>query len=193
MSATRNASVQDLEHLSRLIESVPDHPAKGIIFRDISPLLAQQFPQTIQALSALFTHQELSAIDGFAGVDARGYIFAAALAQAHQKNFVMPRKAGKLPPPSARKEYQLEYGTAALELKPGKGRIIVVDDVLATGGTMRAAADLCIDAGYEVKGLMALINLSFISKDFNWHGMGVRTVWTYAAPDAVATPSPRAP
>lgn len=163
------------------VDAIPDFPKPGVVFRDISPLLANHFPQAIDEMARLFTAAELSRVDAFAGVDARGYIFAAALAAKLGRNFVMPRKGGKLPEPFAEREYTLEYGTARLQLKRGSGNVIVVDDVIATGGTMRAAADLCVDAGYEVIGFAALIDLAFLN-DFSWNGLRARTLIRYEKP-----------
>jgi adenine phosphoribosyltransferase len=170
-------SIADLE---KLIETTPDFPQKGVLFRDVSPLLAQRFPDVINAISALFTPDELKLADAFAGIDARGFVFASALAAAHGKNMVMIRKGGKLPPPSFSQSYGLEYGSATLEMKPGPGgRIILLDDVLATGGTMEAAADLCVKAGYTITALAALIDLKFLNS-FVWQGLRVRSVFSYA-------------
>ncbi len=169
------------EVLRRHIANIPDFPQKGVVFRDISPLLARDFPGVVTAMAGLFTPQELDGIDAFAGVDSRGFIFASAMAAHTGKNFIMPRKAGKLPAPYAEKEYQLEYGSARLQLKHGTGNIVVVDDVLATGGTLGAAADLCVDAGYAVKGFATLINLSFLN-NFTWNGLSARSVITYDTP-----------
>ncbi len=92
----------------------------------------------------------------------------------------MPRKGGKLPPPFSEKSYDLEYGQATLQLKPGNGNVAIVDDVLATGGTLKAAAELCADAGYTVKSLAVLIDLAFLhDDDFNWQGITPRAVMTY--------------
>lgn len=163
------------------IDNIPDFPTKGVVFRDISPLLAGHFPAVTRALADLFTTAELAEIDGFAGVDSRGFIFAAAMATLTNKNFIMPRKAGKLPHPYVEAEYALEYGTAKLHLKPGHGKVIIVDDVLATGGTLNATAQLCTDAGYDVKGFAVLIDLKFLN-DFEWNGLRPRALMTYETP-----------
>lgn len=167
--------------LARYVTAVPDFPKPGVMFRDISPLLAEKFPQAVDEMAALFAAECLAEADAFAGIDARGYIFAAGLAARLGKNFVMPRKGGKLPAPFAEKEYSLEYGAAKLQLKPGRGSVIIVDDVVATGGTLYAAADLCVEAGYKVAGFAALIDLAFLN-DFSWRGMHVRSVIRYDAP-----------
>jgi len=167
--------------LKHYIASVPDFPKPGVVFRDISPLLAEKFPETITAFANLFSADDLAQIDGFVGVDSRGFIFAAALAVACGKNFIMPRKAGKLPAPYAETEYDLEYGTAKLQLRHGTGNVIIIDDVLATGGTLRAAASLCVEAGYTVKGFAVLIDLKFLN-DFSWNGLPCRSLITYDAP-----------
>lgn len=169
------------EDLKLYIEDVVDFPTKGVTFRDISPLLAKKFPETIKAISGLLAREELNEIDAFAGVDSRGFIFAAALASFCNKQFVMPRKAGKLPQPYAEKDYALEYGTATLQLKHGKGNVIIVDDVLATGGTMKAAAELAEEAGYTVKGFVTLIDLQFLN-DFSWKNMTVKSLIRYETP-----------
>lgn len=167
-------------HLEKLIDTTPDFPQKGVLFRDISPLLAARFADVITAMGGLFTTEELKQTDAFAGIDARGFIFASALAAAHGKNMVMIRKGGKLPPPSLSESYALEYGSATLEMKPAAApaRIILLDDVLATGGTFGGAATLCARAGYTVAGLAALIDLKFLN-DFSWQGLRVRSLFAY--------------
>lgn len=164
--------------LEHYIHNVPDFPKPGILFRDISPLLATKFPETIEAMATLYSDEELAKIDAFAGVDSRGFIFAASLATKLNKQFIMPRKGGKLPPPYEEATYHLEYGTATLQLKKGTGRVIIIDDVLATGGTLKAAADLCARAGYTVSGFATLINLAFLN-DFEWRGLTCRSVMSY--------------
>jgi adenine phosphoribosyltransferase len=167
-----------LEDLEALITLTPDWPKTGVVFRDISPLLATRFNAMVDYLCGLIPMDERDNIDAFAGVDARGFIMAAAMAQAMGKNFVIVRKGGKLPPPSAVETYDLEYGTATIEMKPGQGRIILVDDVLATGGTLRAAADLCAASGYDVTGFITLIDLKFLN-DFSWNGLRVKSLFQY--------------
>ena len=166
-------------HLERLIATTPDWPIPGVLFRDISPLLATSFAETIEAMAGLFSPAELADVDAFAGIDARGFIFASALAARCNKNMVMIRKGGKLPPPAHSQAYLLEYGEATLDLKPGQGRVIVCDDVVATGGTLGAAAQLCHMAGSSVTGFAALIDLKALNS-FNWQGLPVRSVFKYA-------------
>jgi len=167
--------MHDLEHY---IEATPDFPEKGVLFRDISPLLAQKFPETIDAMIGLFSEKDLQDIDGFVGVDARGFIFAAAMAVRLEKNFFLIRKAGKLPPPSIEECYSLEYGEACIQMKPGQGRVVLVDDVLATGGTLKAACELCTKAGYSIQDIATLIDLKFLN-DFEWNGLTVRSLIQY--------------
>lgn len=166
------------DDLLALIRIVPDFPEKGVVFRDVSPLLAQKWPETIAAFAKVFTPEEIAAIDAFAGVDSRGFLFASGLASHFGKNVVLVRKAGKLPPPVFKQEVMLEYGTATLEMCAGNGRVAVIDDVLATGGTLGAAADLCEKAGYEVAALATLIDLAYLN-DFSWRGMTARSLFTF--------------
>jgi adenine phosphoribosyltransferase len=107
--------------------------------------------------------------DYWIGIDARGFIFASALSMIHGGGVVMCRKAGKLPPPTARHEYKTEYSEDVLEMKIGTGSVVVVDDVLATGGTLQAVNDLCQTAGYTVIDNLVLIDLLYVTriKDFN--------------------------
>jgi adenine phosphoribosyltransferase len=164
--------------LARHIVDVPDFPRPGILFRDISPLLRERFEATIEAVEALFSAREWAAVDVLAGIESRGFILAAALAARRGKGFVPIRKQGKLPPPVVSAAYALEYGSGVLEVQRGRGRMVLVDDVLATGGTMQASAELCASAGYEVAGLAVLIDLR-LSGDFGWRGQSLRWVIRY--------------
>jgi adenine phosphoribosyltransferase len=166
--------------LKRYIEDVADFPVQGVTFRDISPLLAERFAESAEAMAALFDEAAWREASAVVGVDARGFLFAAALAMLKRKRLALVRKAGKLPPPVVRLSYDLEYGSDTLEMKPGQGDVILVDDVLATGGTLRAAASLCERAGYRVAGLAAVIDLRFLN-DFLWNGMRVRSLVQYDA------------
>lgn len=149
--------------LKSLIRDVPDFPKEGILFRDMSPLL--QSPQAMTYVSQnLVKKVDLAQIDYFAGIESRGFILAAHLASTHNKGFLPIRKAGKLPPPTKKISYQLEYGSAEIELPVGQGRIMIVDDVLATGGTLQAAIDLSLQAGYNVEAVGVLVNLTFLNK-----------------------------
>nr|WP_295903615.1 adenine phosphoribosyltransferase [uncultured Bdellovibrio sp.] len=149
--------------LKSLIRDVPNFPKEGILFRDMSPLL--QNPEAMDFVSKqLVKKVNLTEIDCFAGIESRGFILASHMAATHKKGFLPIRKAGKLPPPTKRLTYALEYGTAEIELPLGKGRIMIVDDVLATGGTLQAAIDLSQNAGYKVESVAVLVNLTFLNK-----------------------------
>src|SRR5271169_5752150 len=148
-----------MSDLRRAIADVPDFPRPGILFRDIAPLLRDHFTATVQALDALLTDAEWNAIDALAGIESRGFILGAALAMRRAKGFVLVRKQGKLPPPVVDVSYALEYGSGVLEMQRGQGRVLLIDDVLATGGTLSASADLCLRAGYSVAALAVLIDL----------------------------------
>lgn len=167
--------------IEKHIQNIPDFPQKGIIFRDITPLLENHFSLAIDALSKCITPSVLDEIDAFVGIDSRGFIFAAALAEKWNKNLILIRKKGKLPPPVISQSYQLEYGQDQLEMKANlneTGNVIVIDDVLATGGTLSAAAKLCEKAGYNIKEFITLINLKKLN-NFEFNGLKVKSVIHY--------------
>jgi adenine phosphoribosyltransferase len=164
--------------LKQAISNVPDFPRPGILFRDISPLLRNHFDATVQALDALVTEQEWNGIDALAGIESRGFILGAALAFRRGKGFVLVRKQGKLPPPVVDVTYDLEYGSGILEMQRGEGRLMLIDDVLATGGTMTASAELCVRAGYQLQALAVLIDLNIVP-NYSWRGLKLRTVINY--------------
>jgi adenine phosphoribosyltransferase len=149
--------------LRRLVRDVPDYPQPGVVFKDITPLLADAagFAGTVAALAA--GHER---IDKVAGIEARGFILAAPVAYRLGVGFVPVRKRGKLPGPTRAESYELEYGTAAVEVhvdafEPGE-RVLMIDDVLATGGTAKATAQLISRSGAEVVSLGVLIELGFL-------------------------------
>jgi adenine phosphoribosyltransferase len=160
--AQAGGSLDDL--IKSHIRDVPDFPEPGISFKDITPLLADgpAFAAVIDALAA--GH---GAIDKVAGIEARGFILAAPVATRLGCGFVPVRKAGKLPAQTYREDYQLEYGTATIEVHtdafdPGD-QVLIVDDVLATGGTALATADLVRRAGATVAGVVVLLELAFLN------------------------------
>jgi adenine phosphoribosyltransferase len=153
------------EHLRASIRDIPDWPKPGVTFKDITPLLNDPvaFASAVDALAGAFITAK---IDRVLGVEARGFIFAAPVAYRLGAGFVPVRKAGKLPWEIEREEYVLEYGTDLLEIhrdaiKPGE-RVLVVDDVLATGGTAAATARLVERIGGVVVGFGFLVELAFL-------------------------------
>lgn len=169
---------------ARYIRDVPDFPEPGIVFKDITPLLghADTFAEAIEAMGAPFT---ASGIDVVVGIEARGFIFAAPLAQHFKAGFVPVRKPGKLPWQVSGQEYDLEYGTDRLEAHNDAihagSKVLVVDDVLATGGTGAAAVDLVRALGGEVVGFSVLIELDFLSGRDRMPDVPVHTVVHYGA------------
>ena len=155
----------DTDWLRSLIRDVPDHPAPGVTFRDITPLLGD--PKAFKvAVDALVDHFAGGGIDHVVGVEARGFIFAAPVAYGLSAGFVPVRKPGKLPWQTYAAEYALEYGTDQLEihvdaLAPGQ-RVLIVDDVLATGGTAGATVGLVEGRGASVVGLGFLVELDLL-------------------------------
>ncbi|MBK0417575.1 adenine phosphoribosyltransferase [Leucobacter sp. CSA1] len=159
MSRIPEASAE-LRRAESLIRSIPDHPKPGVLFRDITPLLADAaaLRATAEALVAPFAGR----FDAVAGVEARGFLLAGAAAIASGAGLIPVRKAGKLPRPAAAEDYALEYGTATVEAHddlPGGTRVLLLDDVLATGGTLVASRRLLERLGYEVAGVSVLFEI----------------------------------
>lgn len=149
-------------NLREYIRDLPDYPSAGITFRDITPLLVS--PQALQAAIEQLATLIPEGTELIAGMEARGFIFGAALAQHMGLGFVPIRKAGKLPPPVKSFTYDLEYGQATVELRDGTvspgAKVVLLDDVLATGGTAEAGAELLEQVGAEVAGAVFLLELA---------------------------------
>ncbi|MCD9027139.1 adenine phosphoribosyltransferase [Luteimonas sp. BDR2-5] len=154
-----------------LIRDIPDFPKPGIVFKDITPVLADAdgFAAAIATMAAPWHAAPPAA---FVGIEARGFIFAAALAQALHTGFVPVRKPGKLPARTQVHDYALEYGSDRLEIHadalPAGARVVLVDDVLATGGTLRAALALCRRIGCDVVGASVLVELQALDGRAAW-------------------------
>jgi adenine phosphoribosyltransferase len=168
--------------LKALIRDVPDFPKKGIIFKDITTLLKD--PQAFQHTMDLF--EDLCSgrpVEGVVGIESRGFILGAILADRLGVGFVPIRKPGKLPAPAKRATYELEYGTDALEmhvdaLERGQ-EVLIVDDVIATGGTARAAGELVLGLGARVAAYAFLVELTFLNGRDKLKGSDILTLIRY--------------
>lgn len=167
-------------NLKDYIIDIPDFPKPGIIFKDISPLLRSHFNETIAQLEGLFAPSEWKKIDCVVGIESRGFILAAGLAAIKQKGFVKIRKKGKLPGEIVSCNYTLEYGEDALEMQYGTGNVLIVDDVLATGGTLTASGNLAKMCGYKIAGFLCLINLANLNQ-FSYKGLSAKSLLNYEA------------
>ena len=150
------------------ITEVPDFPKKGISFKDISPLLSdvKVYKQVIKDMGNLVCETWLIVPDYWIGIDARGFLFASALSIYFGGGIVMCRKAGKLPPTVFSHSYKTEYSEDTIQIKQGSGTAIIVDDVLATGGTLQAVNYLAGTAGYDVIDNLVLIDLLYVTRTF---------------------------
>ena len=161
------------------ITDVPNWPIEGVNFKDITPLLADRevFIKAIDELLVL----SVSMGDGvnIAGIESRGFIFGAGIASLNGVGFIPVRKAGKLPPPNIAAEYEKEYGVDRLEVKEGSGDVLIVDDVLATGGSLEATEQLLSAAGYNVVGAIVLVDLKYLHEDILIGGNPVLSLVQY--------------
>jgi adenine phosphoribosyltransferase len=171
-----------LSDIQSAIRSIPDFPKPGILFKDITPLLADArlFAGSIDLLTGNF---QPGTVDAVVGIDARGFIFAAAAALKLHAGFVPVRKKGKLPFQTHEQDYALEYGTATVAmhvdaLKPGS-RVLLIDDLLATGGTAAAAAALVQKLGAEILEISFLIELAFLGGRQKLKPFPVRSLVVY--------------
>ena len=155
----------DIDQLKALVRDVPDFPQDGVVFKDITPLLANEMAFST-VIDLIVVHFGRGNVDKVVGIEARGFIIASPVAYHFGAGFVPVRKKDKLPWHTEAAEYALEYGTATLEIHkdavtPGE-RVLIVDDVLATGGTARATADIVERIGGKVVGVACLIELDFL-------------------------------
>ena len=165
--------------LVKLIRDVPDFPKPGILFKDITPLLgnAEALDEAVVQLARPYEGKGISKV---AGIESRGFIFASMIARQLHAGFVPLRKKGKLPYRTLRKEYALEYGTDVIEMHEdalAKGeRVLMVDDLLATGGTMAAACDLVSGVGATIVGAAFLVELAFLDGRKKLPGIDIHSV-----------------
>lgn len=163
----------------KYIRNIPDFPKPGIIFRDITPLLGDRaaLASAIEALANPFRN---SRIDIVAAVEARGFIFGSAVAKALNAGFVPIRKKGKLPYQTQSQTYDLEYGQDALEVHtdaiPKDAKVLMIDDLLATGGTMAAACELITSIGGQIEGLTFLVELCFLKGNEKLKGYKINSI-----------------
>ena len=184
MTSPTSAARRDLTDLIVAhVRDVPDYPQPGVVFKDITPLLAdaKAFNEVIDGLASTFG-SGTGYVDKVAGIEARGFILAAPVACRVGAGFVPVRKKGKLPAATFAQEYELEYGSATLEVHqdafaPGE-RVLIIDDVLATGGTARATANLVSQAGGTVVGIAFLMELSFLSGRDKLPDLEIRSLLT---------------
>lgn len=161
------ASAELIKRLEETIENIPDFPIPGIQFKDISPIFLN--PKLYEDVIADLVAFSKGKIDAVCGIESRGYLFGIAIAVALEVPFILIRKAGKLPPPIISEKYDLEYGSAIIEtregqIKPGQ-RVLIHDDLLATGGTTEAAAKLVEKQGAIVSQFSFLIGLQDLNGD----------------------------
>jgi adenine phosphoribosyltransferase len=172
----------DHDWLKEYIRDIPDFPKEGVVFKDITPLLADKkaFAYTIDAIAHTFDRDE---IDRVLGIEARGFMIAAPLAYRFTAGLIPVRKKGKLPWKVEAQEYELEYGTDWLEVHGDAihsgDRILIVDDVLATGGTARATAELTERCGGKIAGIAMIMELSFLGGRKKLEGYEVTSLITY--------------
>lgn len=177
--STLNPRISEL--ILENLREVPDFPAPGVLFRDITPLLANG--SAFKELITLLADHYRGTIDAVAGLESRGFILAAPLAAELGIGMIAVRKAGKLPGPVIGVDYELEYGTARLELRAETihegQRVLIVDDVLATGGTASAAAQLIEQVGANVEGILLLLELEALKGREKLSGYEIEAAVTF--------------
>jgi adenine phosphoribosyltransferase len=171
-------------NLDDAIRKVPDFPKKGILFYDITSVLTNPdaFRYCLDSMVRLYRGDGLDAV---AAIESRGFLFAAPLCDRLGLPLVLVRKKGKLPGKTLSKKYELEYGEAEIEMHvsdiPRGGRVLIVDDLIATGGTVKAVAELLVEGGATPAGVFAVVGLPFLQYEECLEGLRVRTLIEYFA------------
>lgn len=179
MAKPTRLPIPNVEGLARMLRDVHDFPKKGIVFKDITPLLSDSaaLSLAVEFLTQPFRDQH---IDVVVGAESRGFIFGTAVARNLSAGFVPIRKPGKLPAKTRRVEYKLEYGTDAMEIHEDAiwsgAKVLMIDDLLATGGTMVACCDLVRSLGGEIAGVAFLIELCFLKGRDRFNGVPIHSV-----------------
>jgi adenine phosphoribosyltransferase len=169
-------------NLDDAIRKVPDFPKKGILFYDITSVLTSPaaFRYCVDSMVQLYKNEGLDAV---AAIESRGFLFAAPLCDRLGLPLILVRKKGKLPGKTRSKSYELEYGRAEIEMHeadiPAGGKVLIVDDLIATGGTVKAAAELLAEGGATPVGCFAVIGLPFLQYEKSLEGLPVRTLIEY--------------
>ncbi len=168
-TASERSTSMNTEHpFWQVIRTVPNFPKPGIDFYDITPLLRSHINEVIDALLEALPEGLMDSVDCLGAVEARGFVLASLLSGRLGKGMILLRKPGKLPPPVANKAYALEYGKDTLEMQNNlpPERVLLVDDILATGGTLTTAYELCKSAEHTVVGALVLLDLIDLHNDF---------------------------
>lgn len=169
-------------NLDDVIRKIPDFPKPGILFYDITSIMMnpEAFRWVVDKMAEIYRDRKIGAV---AAVESRGFIFAAPLAEKMGIPLILVRKAGKLPGETIKRSYELEYGEAVIEIHkadiPSGENVLIVDDLLATGGTLKAAADLLVEGGAQVTDVFSVIGLPFLNYDETLDGLNVTTLIEY--------------
>lgn len=162
--------------MQECVRSIPNFPKQGVTFKDINPILQNSFPELIDSLSETIN---VNSFDFIVGIESRGFILASALAYKIKKGFVPIRKKGKLPPPTVTASASMEYANVELEMTPcnsKKNKVLLIDDILATGNTLQASWELCKNAGYDPIEALVLGDLPELHKGKNF-SFPVKFIW----------------
>ncbi len=172
-----------LLELEKKVALYKDFPIKGILFRDLTPVFKKHFKDIIDHMSNLFEKEDLKNVHAFAGVESRGFILASALAYKFNKGVVLIRKPNKLPGDVMSESYNLEYGSGCLEIQENcdknQKNLVIVDDLLATGGTLTASVNLCEKAGYKVLDTAVCIDLKSLNS-FRCNNKPAKYLYSYS-------------